>query len=754
MLEVRLLGKFEVRLEGEPIEIPSRPAQSLLAYVILNAHKSYRRENLAGLLWPDSDEINARNNLRHVLWQLRKLVGEEFFLTDRVSVGFNSQSDYRLDADLLQNGIDEAAPVEALIQAVAVYDGKLLPGFYDEWVMLEQERLQAIYEDRMQLLLERLVEEARWRETREWAEKWIARGLIPEPAYRALMMAQAGLGDQAGIAAVFQRCVEALDEELGVEPSPETHDLLQRLTSGELHLRPQKREARPATPVKLPIQPTPFVGREDELFQLATHLADPTVKLVTILGPGGMGKTRLAIEAARAQAEAFADGVYFVSLASIDDPGFISSQIAEVLDLPFYVRDQREHWEYDTQIEQLLSHLKEKQLLLILDNAEHLLSTAFPSLPKWEKSVDQLVADIVQTAPGVKILATSRERLKLHGETLLPLDGLSVPEQEAHKRQGLSSPEIGPDLAAYSAVELFRQGACRVRPEFGLRPDNLADVIDICHLVAGMPLGIELAASWVELLSPAEIAAEIRNGLDFLETGLHNIPDRQRSIRLVFESTWNRLSQIEQAAFQQLTIFRGGFGREAAHQVTGASLRTLMALVNKSLLRPDLKGRYQLHELLRQFGAERLAQDPATETTVRDRHCAYFATFLQQKEPGLRGRNQGQALAEIELELDNVRAAWQWAVTQGKLDEIDRAMESLCEYHRIRGRIDEGWKFFSPAAMALGWGGFGAAEDIPDSDTMFTEIMQLLDVPSAREANGDGRQELLGKILARYNRFY
>jgi len=753
MLEVKLLGKFEIRLNGETIDISSRPAQTLLAYLILNAPNSYRRENLAGLLWPDSNETNARNNLRQALWRLRKSVGEEFFLADKVSVGFNPQSEYQLDADLLQAGINDRTSVDTLMQTVAAYADKLLPGFYDDWVMLEQERLQALYEDRMQMLLERLIEAGRWRETREWAERWIAQGLTPEPAYRALMTAQAGLGDQASVAAVFQRCAEALDEEFSVEPSAETQTLLQKLTSGEIPLHSQKHGAT-TRQVKLPIQPTPFVGRADELSRLTALLDDPTVKLVTLLGPGGIGKTRLAIEAARAQAKTFTDGVYFVSLVSIDDPGFISSQIAEALDLPFYVRDQREHWEYDTQIEQLLAYLKEKQLLLVLDNTEHLLSAAFSCLPKWEKGVDQLVAGIIQTAPGVKILATSRERLNLHGETLVPVDGLDVPEPEANKQKGASSPDNGQDLAAYSAVELFRESARRVSANFEVRPDNVADVIDICHLVGGMPLGIELAATWSELLSPAEIAAEIRQGLDFLETDLHNIPDRQRSIRLVFESAWKRLTPTEQQVFQQLSIFRGGFTREAAQTVAGASLRTLMALVNKSLLRPELTGRYRLHELLRQFGTERLAQDPATETAVRDRHCAYFAAFLQRKEVNLQGQQQGQTLAEIEVEVDNARTAWQWAVAQGKLDEIDRAMESLCEYHRIRGRIDEGWRFFDQAAMVLGWGGFGAVEDIPDSDTMFDEMMQWLDIPSVREENGDERQKLLGKLLARYNRFY
>ncbi|MCB0165537.1 MAG: hypothetical protein KDI79_15005 [Anaerolineae bacterium] len=754
MLEVQLLGKFAAKLDDQHLDIPSRPAQALLAYLILNTHKSFRREKLAGLLWPESDETNARNNLRQALWRLRKLLGDGFFLADKVSVGFNHQADYRLDAKQLQADIDDNTSIETLIQMVAVYEDKLLPGFYDSWVTLEQERLQAVYEDRMQLLLTRLVETVRWRETREWAEQWIAQGLTPEPAYRALMTAQAALGDLTGVATVYQRCRDALDEELGVEPSAETQVLFQKLTSGELQLQPQKQLAKPAIPVKLPVQTTPFVGREDELSRLATLLTDPTVKLITVLGPGGMGKTRLAIEAARAQAEAFTDGVYFVPLAPLDDPGFISSEIAEEIGLILHFKDHQEHWKNDTQVEQILAYLRDKHLLLILDNSEHLLTTAFPSLPEWDKSVDQLAAEILQVAPHVKILATSRERLNLHGETLVPLDGLTISAPVTQKTNGALASEDAPGFIASGAVELFRQGARRVRPNFELEPDNVGDVIDICRLVGGMPLGIELAAAWIELLSPAEIVAEIRQNLDFLETDLGNIPDRHRSVRLIFESTWQRLTAAERATFQQLSIFRGGFTRDAAQTITGASLRTLMVLVNKSLLRPNLQGRYHLHELLRQFAAEHLTQDPLAETAVKDRHCAYFATFLHQKEPDLRTRKQAQALNDIEVELDNVRTAWNWAVTHKNSAALQKAVESVCEFIRVRGRIDEGWRFFQPAARAFGWQGFWTAEDIPDSDTMFKHMLQMLDAPADKIENGDDRQIVLSKILARDNRLY
>ena len=746
MLDVRLLGKFELKLDGELVGIPSRPAQSLLAYLILNAPKSYRRENLAGLLWPNSDETNARNNLRQALWRLRKSLGGEFFITDKVSVGFNPQSNYQLDVDLLQKGVEESAPADALIRTISVYEDKLLPGFYDDWVMLEQERLQAIYGDRMQMLLDRLVEEARWRETRKWAEQWIARGLIPEPAYRALMTAHAGLGDQASITAVFHRCVEALNEELGVEPSSETQNLFHRLTSGGLYLRSQKYEGKPTPQVKLPIQPTPFVGREDELSQLGTLLTDPALRLVTILGSGGMGKTRLAIESANVQSEAFTDGVYFVSLAPLDDPSLIISPIAEAINFSFHVRDQREQWKPDYQADQLIDYLCEKHLLLVLDNIEHLLNSSLPSLEERKKGAEELIADIIRGAPKIKILATSRERLNLHGETLFALDGLDFPKE--------IQPEEVQDIETYSAVQLFVKSAGRVRPEFELTSDNLADVIDICRLVDGMPLGIELAASWVELLSPTEIVTEIQNSLDFLETTLRDIPSRQRSIRSVFEATWNRLTETEREVFQQLSVFRDGFSREAAQTVTSTTLPVLMALVNKSLLRPDFQGRYHILELLRQFGTEHQAASPADEAATRDRHCKYYAAFLNDREYDLTGHNQSKVLAEIEVEIDNVRTAWNWAVAETKFDEMEQIMESLCEFYRVRGELDEGFETFYPTALTFGWQGVHTPEILPDSRHIFNETMHILSSGSSSQENNDRTQAILSKVLARHSRFY
>jgi predicted ATPase/DNA-binding SARP family transcriptional activator len=746
MLEVSLFGKLEVKRDGTPVEIASRPVQLLLAYLVLNAGTPHRRDRLAGVLWPDSDEIHARNNLRQTLWRLRQAIGEETILADRTSVGWNPNAEYRSDLAILQGGGIEEPSTDALIRSVSVYDDILLPGFYDDWVVLEQELWQAIFEERMQRLMDRLCEEARWREVLEWAERWIAHGYVPEPAYRALMMAHAALGDRAGIAVVYQRCVEVLARELGVEPSPETQSLFQTLTSGGGVQGAPVERVEPIRAVNLPHQPTPFVGREEELSQLGALLADPAIKLVTILGPGGIGKTRLAIEAARTRSEAYADGVHFVPLDSLDDPELIVSSIAAALGFSFYTRDQRERWEFDPQKEQLLAYMQDKQLLLILDNLEHMLDRP--------EGVAGLVSDILHAAPSVELLATSRERLSLYGETVFALDGLTYPDRPSDRARGMLAAQELEDIATYPAVQLFLQTARRVQHTFELTANSLVDVIDICHLVDGLPLGIELAAAWVELFSPAEIAAEIRNSLDFLEVNLRDTPDRQHSIRSVVEASWQRLDRSEREIFQRLSVFRGGFTREAAHNMAGASLQTLMALMHKSLLRSELAGRYQMHEFLRYFGQERLAELPSEEAAAKDRHCAYYAAFLKSKEADLIGANQGEALAAIAAELGNVRAAWDWAVAQGKLEEIDLAMESLCEFYRIGGELDEGYETFYPAALALGWEGFSTERDLSDSKALYHEAIQLLDeaVPPGNKI--DRRQEILGKVLARYGRFY
>jgi predicted ATPase/DNA-binding SARP family transcriptional activator len=334
MLEVRLLGQFKVSLDGEIIEITSRPAQSLFAYLILNPGTAHRREKLAGLLWPDSSESNARNNLRQALWRVRKAIGEEgdagegFILADSFTLAFNPQSDYWLDAKTLEMDLPHDWSTEDLIEIISLYEGELLPGFYDDWVVLERERLQAGFERKMQSLMERLVGDRRWHDVLEWGERWISLGEVPELAFRSLMIAHGGLGDTSSVASVFQRCTDTLLAELGVEPSEDTKLTYERLSTGEKFTKLYPFEEtqaslepsmvsfipEPQFPAYLDSAPTAangdgniFVARERELARLDDFLQEMIGgqgKVVFVTGDAGSGKTALIQEFARRAQEA------------------------------------------------------------------------------------------------------------------------------------------------------------------------------------------------------------------------------------------------------------------------------------------------------------------------------------------------------------------------------------------------------------------------------------------------------------------
>jgi predicted ATPase len=431
----------------------------------------------------------------------------------------------------------------------------------------------------------------------------------------------------------------------------------------------------------LPVNTSPFVGRTRELGDVLRLLADPACRLLTLVGPGGMGKTRLALEAARQmlendqQAETanhpseFPDGAFIVALQSITAPQYIATAIADALHFQFYQGDEP--------LEQLLCFLRDKALLLLLDNFEHVLEGV------------ELVETLLVEASGVKILATSREPLNLQQEWLFTVEGMHFPRLDDAQ-----------PLENYSAARLFAQAARRLRPDFSLDAER-DGVRRICALVEGMPLALELAASWVRTLSSAEIANEITRGLDILETSTRNIPQRHRSMRAVLDYSWSQLSDEERAALQRLSVFRGGFTRAAAEAVAGASLRTLSALVNKSLLRHDPIGRYDLHELVRQYAREQLDAVKDAYATTAARHTAYYGEFMAQRWADLRSSQQRAAIAEIDGEIENVRAAWAYAVEQHNYAVIGQMVLALWYVHVLTYRSKDAHELFSRSIAAL-----------------------------------------------------
>ncbi|MEP7187810.1 MAG: tetratricopeptide repeat protein, partial [Roseiflexaceae bacterium] len=407
----------------------------------------------------------------------------------------------------------------------------------------------------------------------------------------------------------------------------------------------------------LPHPSTPFIGRAAELAELSALLDDPACRLLTLSGPGGIGKTRLALALAQECADHYPHGVWFVNLAPLSSAEGVVLAIADTFKLSaLRVVDLKEA---------LRNYLHEKALLLVLDNFEHVLEAA------------DLVAELLDAA-GVQVLATSRERLHLRAERVYELGGLPFPVDATRA-----------DADTFDAVRMFVACVRHAHPQHTLDATETPAVAQICRLAAGMPLGIELAAAWVPTLSAATIAAELAASLNLLETTMRDVPERHRSARAAFAHSWNLLSAEEQAVFQQLSVFRGGFTREAAVQVAGTTLGTLARLVDTSLVRAARHGRYDMHELLRQFAAEKLAADPGAEACTRERHSAFFLALLQRNEPALKGRQQLTGLEEIEREFENARLAWDWALQCGQWERLRKSSFAFTFFMAIRGLPQE-----------------------------------------------------------------
>lgn len=428
----------------------------------------------------------------------------------------------------------------------------------------------------------------------------------------------------------------------------------------------------------LPPQPTPLLGRRSELAALCRLLDNPACRLITLSGPGGIGKTRLAIEVARQVRHQFADGVAFAALQHVASATFLVSAIADALHLPLQGQADA--------ATQLLQALHDRQLLLVLDNFEHLLDGA------------DLLLRILRAAPEVTVLVTSREVLNLREEWLFPVSELDLPGDDT-----------GAELLKSCAVQLFVACAQRVRRDFDLAVEGPA-VAQICRLVAGMPLAIELAAAWAKTLPCAEIAAVIGRNLLFLEANLRDLPERHRSVRAAFDQSWRLLSAPEQTVFRRLAVFRGGFTPDAVLQVAGATLPLLAALVDKSLIRLDSGGRYQTHELLRQYAELHLLSEPDETIATQRAHAVYYVDWLRRQEQALFSGHL--ALNTVAGELENVRAAWQWATAQVDLKALEQSAYALWSYYHQRGPV---WEGIAALEQGLGCLSHETGEDNADA---------------------------------------
>ncbi|MGD8475493.1 MAG: BTAD domain-containing putative transcriptional regulator, partial [Anaerolineae bacterium] len=690
-LSVRLLGTLQITLEGTPATgFQSNKERALLAYLSEESQQPHTREKLAGLLWPERTESAARNNLRRALSNLRRTIGdrvqggEPLLLVTHRTICLNSAADTWIDTQAFRNLL--AAPRHPsparLEQAIDLYHGGFLEGFFladspafEDWSVMCRERYQRLMREMLHLLVEQY--QAQGDHERALQLAWRLVDLEPswEEAHRQLILLLALSGRRSEALAQYLRCRRLLAEELDVAPSPETTSLYEEIRDGNLTVSAPSQQRQLAPTHNLPLSSGPFVGRETDMAQIKNCLQDPTCRLLTLVGAGGMGKTRLALEAVRdwisQLQEDRPEGVTLVSLAPVQTAEAISAAIAQAADFPLSPGGEPG--------QQLLETLRPKRWLLILDSFEHLLDGA------------GFVAEILRTAPHVRILVTSRARLNLRGEYCFPVSGIDYPQQIPHDAQ---------QARGFAAIELFLQAAHQVQPDFAPANTDLGEIARICRLVEGMPLGILLAAAWSGMIGPSDIAAEIDKGLDFLEADWPDVPERQRSLRAVFDRSWHLLNEREQEVFQTLSIFAGGFTRAAAQQVSGASLHELKRLVDRSLLQVSPSGWYDMHELLGQYAIGKLDSRGKVGTVARDLHAAYYIAALERWEADLFGSRQQEAMIEMEADIDNLSAAWTWTVERGQVARLARPMWVLVQFYWHSGRYREAEATFSATSAA------------------------------------------------------
>ncbi len=800
MLGVRFLGQFEARYGGNPLTLPTRNAQALFAYLVLNAGKSFRREMLAGLLWPASSEENARSNLRHELWRLRKALPEQgqYCLTaNEIMIALNPEYLSFLDVRQLESGLREGNSLDQWIEALSNYGGELLPGFYDEWVVVERERLHALFDTWMDRLLAALQAGSRWTEVHEWAVRWTTFSQWPEPAYRALMIVHALSGDVPKAISTYERFSQGLKKDYGIRPSEQTRTLYRQIktgSSGALGEMPLDRQpatvssdsARAATAMtsssldpprsNIPRPLTNFIGREKEIWQV--KLLITTARLVTITGSGGVGKTRLAIQVAGELENQFEHGISWVELAPLYEISGFQPQVTAAtapasMDLPdpgtriprntnlvarALVRSLRIPEALGIpDLEKIIRYLRDRQILLVMDNCEHLIEAcAF------------LIEYILENCPQVTILATSREPLVVPGENHWRLPSLSLPD-------------TGPNVDMQSilnseAVNLFINRAAEARVGFIPSQTDLLVIAQICRHLDGIPLAIELAAVRISLLTVQEIDKRLENRFNLLTGGRRTALPRHQTLWAAIEWSYDLLSGKEQLLLRRLSVFASSFTLEAAEAVCSGDgilpndvLPLIGLLVDKSLLMvepapphaPDAT-RYRFLDSICSFGRQKL-EDLRETNGMCERHAAYFVNLVEMAEPEIVLKSQGYWYTHLEQEYDNIRAVIDWSIESDRAESALRIVGASLWFWWFHGSTWQGHdlalkslalpsatKFKGHSARALNTAGYlqWALGDTSSARKSIEEAIAILQATKTDESSLGWAMQMLGLVLA------
>lgn len=643
MLEIRLLGGFQVLHDGNPVEgLEPSSLQSLLAYLLVGVEKSHLRRHLAFTFWPDSTEKQAFTNLRNQLHRLRSALPDpdSYLEADRTHIAWRPESATEVDVW----HFDRAYGSQDWARAVDLYRGNLLPGLYDEWILAERDLLRDRFLQSVENLISAQESSGELRLAVATARKLLRHDPLNEPTYRRLMRLYQALGDRASAVAAYQTCVDVLQNELGARPSAETEAAYQDLISRDQPptARPPERTQRPRHNLPAPL--SSFIGRDELLEALKSRLQNSRV--LTLTGPAGVGKTRLAQELAHDQLDTFPEGVWWVDLAPLVDREQIVSATASAVGL----RAQAD----EPMPDRLLEFLQPKSLLVALDNGEHVLP-----------AVQELTSSWLQRAPSMKVLLTSREPLHFPGEAVQPVEPLSLPPEGAPGVEAIETSEAG---------KLFLERARALLPTFRLTQSEAEVVAEICRRLDGIPLAIELAAGQIRTLTPPEIAQRLDDALTVLATGSPAAPERQRTLHQAVDWSYQLLSDSERRLLRRLAVFSGGWTLEAAEFVASSSfesgeaslardevLPTLSGLLEKSLVHVkgrEQNSRYAMLEIVRLFAREKL-MEAAEGEAARKAHLAFFLDLARRSYDALVGPEQFIWFDRLRHEIDNFRSALQ-----------------------------------------------------------------------------------------------
>jgi len=666
-LEVRLFGPLEVLLDDVPIEAKAwgrQKTKALFKILIAERGRIFSTDKLIDLLYDEADPIKVLNNLRGRVSELRKSLepslksgqGSTYILNKSGTYSFNSTVDCRVDIESFEDHLHTAfdlsntdrseLAIREFEEVVKLYRGDFLEeDLYEEWTIPFRERFQQLYIEALLGKAQCHLKVNQATQAVDCSNQVLKCVTYNEKAYRIKMRAQYAEGAQQLALETYDDCVNMLKDHLSVEPAPKTKQLHFQIRNHEVP------EEEKHVPNNLPVPTTEFVGREQEIGQLLQIIEDRQGLLTSVIGLGGIGKTRLAMELASRVLAQFKDGVYWVALSGVDTIDLLPFTIAEALNFNFY-GETSPH-------KQLADFLKEKHMMLVLDNFDHLVKNA------------QFLEEILNSAKQVTCLVTSQEKLNLQRERLFFLDGMDF-----------SSDTASENLDTNEAVQLFMSGAKRINPGFQPNRQNYEEIAFICQMLEGSPLAIELASAWVDTLSCKEVGEEIRKTLDFLSTSMKDAPERQRSLRASFEYTWHWFGNSERTAFINLSVFFSGFTKTAAEKIGHVSLRQLSSLVAKSVVRRIDDDRYDMHPLLRQYAYEKLQdQDQAKE--IQNHHCLHYLETLVNLESNLKGQGQLKAVKEISLEIENIHHAWDYAL-ENDLERLKDCIDVLHLFYEIK----------------------------------------------------------------------